>query len=298
MRGGLLRGDDQQRLRPGGHAAHRAVEPGAKIEDHPVIARSRAAQPGEHRFHRGGVERGEGAGTGTPGQHVEPAGLAGQHRLVERGAPARHGGEIDLRGQPELDVHIGEAEVTVEEQHALAAPGERMGEGDGEPGLAHASLAGGDRDDAAGAGAERRLAGARRRASCGTSGGRVGTGEALGEEGGGERDQPVRRARPDARLGQRETAGAGCGEHGAEPAGEVEPGRDEQRGARLGEGGGELGGLIRDAGRRAARARPSRSPCWRRRRARRAARGRTGRCRARRSAPARRPGDGRGRGRA
>src|SRR6185295_20108802 len=64
--------------------------------------------------------------------------LAGEH-VVQR----------HLRKEVEDDVEVGEAEVGVEHEHALAALGERRRQVGRDEGLADAALAAGDREDPA-----------------------------------------------------------------------------------------------------------------------------------------------------
>src|SRR3546814_15317626 len=65
-------------------------------------------------------------------------------RVLEGIAAVQHAAEVVVRLQAELDVDVGEPEVAVEQQHPPAAAGQRLGEGDGQPGLADAALARGD----------------------------------------------------------------------------------------------------------------------------------------------------------
>ena len=118
--GGLLGGQHQQRVGPGGHPAHRAVEAGAKVEQHRVVARGLAAQGGEHPLQRRRVEGGQRAGAGAAGDDVETAIGMVQRRVGQRGAAGDDAAQVLPRRQAELDVDIGEAEIGVEQQHAAA----------------------------------------------------------------------------------------------------------------------------------------------------------------------------------
>ena len=55
-----------------------------------------------------------------------------------------------------MDVDVGKAEISVDQQDSGTLRSEGVGEGDGEPGLADAALAGGDGEDAFDAGESRR----------------------------------------------------------------------------------------------------------------------------------------------
>ncbi len=86
------------------------------------------------------------AGARAAGQQVEAAGIDPADRLAERATAEQDARQVEPRAEAELDVDVGEAEVAVEQQDALAAPGECLGEADREPGLADPALAGGDRE--------------------------------------------------------------------------------------------------------------------------------------------------------
>src|SRR6185312_14359775 len=57
--------------------------------------------------------------------------------------------ELAVRGDAELHIDIGKAEIAVEQQDAAPGLGQRVGEGDRKPGLSDPALARSDRDDVA-----------------------------------------------------------------------------------------------------------------------------------------------------
>ncbi len=107
------------------------------------------AQGGEPALQGRRVERGERAGAGAAGQDVEPARPVAGNALAERRPTAQQGRDIALGGQAELDVHVRQAKIAVEQQHTVSLARERVGKRDGKPSLADTSLARGDGDQAA-----------------------------------------------------------------------------------------------------------------------------------------------------
>ena len=100
------------------------------------------------RFQRGGLQHRQRAGAGTAGEDVEPA-LGVAHRcLRQRHAAGDDVAQVARRRQAKLHIDVGQAEIGVEQQHAAALARQDMRQGDGEPGLADAALAGGDGDAA------------------------------------------------------------------------------------------------------------------------------------------------------
>ena len=112
--------------------------------------RGRSPQRRQHRRQRGRRKPGQAAGAGPPRQDVEPAFPMVHHRLRQRGLAGQHSAEVQPGHQSELDIHIGQPEIAIDQQHPPAAAGQGMRQSDGEPGLADAAFAGGDCDQRAG----------------------------------------------------------------------------------------------------------------------------------------------------
>ena len=70
-------------------------------------------------------------------------------RALERHRALDHLAEVALGLEAQLDVHVGEAEIAVEQQRVLAHACQRVRQRDGEPRLADAALAAGHGDDVA-----------------------------------------------------------------------------------------------------------------------------------------------------
>ena len=68
-------------------------------------------------------------------------------RVLKLDPTRDHRGKVGLGRDAELDVDVGQAKVTVNQQRAAAHLGEAGGEGGGQPGFPDAPFPGGDRDD-------------------------------------------------------------------------------------------------------------------------------------------------------
>ena len=116
------------------------IEPGAEVDDDVVVIagdiHQAVAQYGDPRLMHGR----QAARTRLPRNNME-ADFGHRRDDIAHGKFSRHhGAEIPFWRQAELDVDVGEAEITVEQQGVTAGVGQGMGQGDGEPGLADAAL--------------------------------------------------------------------------------------------------------------------------------------------------------------
>ncbi len=145
--GGLGRGHDEHFRGERDGEQHHVGDAGAGVEqEHVVARRERLDDVEELAAHLGGEPRI--LDHARPGEHDgKPAGRLDhgvvQFRLADEDVVQR-----DLGMQVQDHVQVREAEIRVEHEHAVAAPGEGCGEVGGNEGLAHASLAAGDGNDA------------------------------------------------------------------------------------------------------------------------------------------------------
>ena len=98
--GRLLGGQHQQRVGPGRHPAHRAVEAGAEVEQHRAVARRLAAQGRQDALQRRRVDRRQRAGAGAAGDDVEAAVGMVQCRVGQRGAAGDDAAQVLLGVRP------------------------------------------------------------------------------------------------------------------------------------------------------------------------------------------------------
>ena len=143
-RGRLGRDDDQHVVGERDRVQHHVGDAGAGVEQDPVEARRELLDDvGElvaHLRRQARILDQPGAGE----QHREAAGRR-QDRVLERRLAGEHVVQRDLGKQVEHHVEVGQAEVGVEHQHALAALGQRRREVGRDEGLADAALAAGHR---------------------------------------------------------------------------------------------------------------------------------------------------------
>ena len=165
---GRLGADDQQRFLGGAHEEqHVVADAGARIDQHQVEhvldPVQRRAQPQLLLL----VQAGQRLHARAARQDLHPVRALDQHVLDRHAMPSSSDADVVLGLEPEDDLHVGQAQVGVDDQHALAGPGRQHRQVGGHVGLAHAALAAGHRDDPQARAAAAAQLGAGRTVSCG-----------------------------------------------------------------------------------------------------------------------------------
>ena len=147
QRRGLGRGHDQHLVGQRDGEQHHVGDARAGVEQHLVEARAHLGDDVEQLVAYFGRHARVLHQARSGQQHREATGRR-LHRFVERGTAGEHVVQRDPGGQVQHHVEVGQAQVGIEHQHALAGTGQRGGQVGGHEGLADAALAAGDRRDA------------------------------------------------------------------------------------------------------------------------------------------------------
>ena len=147
QRGRFGRRDDQHIVGERHGVQHHVRDAGAGVEQDAVVARrhrlDHVQQLVAHLGRQARILDQAGAGE----QHVETA-RRGQQCLVQRRLAGEDVVQRRLRVEVQHHVEVGEAEVGIEHQHAFTAARQGRREVGRDEGLAHATLAAGDGNDA------------------------------------------------------------------------------------------------------------------------------------------------------